>query len=200
MPFDILGAIFFFASIILYFLYYDNRTKKEELEKENENLREELLQLRNKHYNLSNELYKKSNDDFWHCVHLAVQHTQTKVPWIAKYRAKKLTDIIISYLSYAKVTEPKDIVLEDFEKTIRIALCASQGWLDAREGVDNSYRVAPSSIDGRWTSDIDGHWIPDIILLTDEESEMLFDEEYDFILESLPKQIPPQWLKKTYPE
>ena len=185
MPFDILGAIFFFASIILYFLYYDNRTKKEELEKENENLREELLQLRNEHYNLSNELYKKSNDDFWHCVHLAVQHTQTKVPWVAKYKSEELTDIIVEHLSYAKVSEPKDIVLEGFEKKIRIALCASKGWLDVWQDFyyNKLTRLLPNG---------------EFVFLSEVESDMLSNGEYDFVLETLPKEISPEQYQTGY--
>lgn len=83
-----------------------------------------------------------------------------------------IADLILKHDDYTKIKSAADVDLSNFEKTIKIALCAEKGLLDWYQNL-SSNELKIKTFSGRY------------IAINEDQIQMLNNGDYDFVLEKI---------------
>lgn len=83
-----------------------------------------------------------------------------------------IADLILKHDDYTKIKSAADVDLSNFEKTIKIALCAEKGLLDWYQDF-SSDKLKRKTFSGRY------------VAINDDQIHMLNNGDYDFVLEKI---------------
>lgn len=83
-----------------------------------------------------------------------------------------IADLILKYDDYTKIKSAADVDLSNFEKTIKIALCAEKGLLDWYQDF-SSDKVKRKTFSGRY------------VAINEDQIHMLNTGKYDFVLDKI---------------
>ena len=195
--FAFLETLAFISTIICFLLWHSLSEEQKHCTERGQtilNLEAKINEL----YSRIDDLYIQSKADLEYAIHSEIIHAQSHEKFLM-YSADDLTKIILKHLwfFYPKIKYASDLSAYDFEKLIKISICADRNLLDADHGYwigsykKKFFRRTKTGKYVLWKGDLDGYFritaTGRYVLVTDEEMEKIKNMDYDFILDEIEK-------------